>query len=91
MIIEASIQYGGSKVAHPPSFIWFSPCAFTPQLCATGALTDIFFYWGWYVMMNLSEETKGGAGTPPARALFRPAIAKGVAAARGVLEWQRRT
>ena len=59
LIIGAFIQYGG-KPAHPPSFAWFSPFSFTPQLFATGALTAIFFYWGWDVTMNLGEETKNG-------------------------------
>lgn len=59
LIIGAFIQYGG-KPAHPPSFAWFSPFSFTPQLFATGALTAIFFYWGWDVTMNLGEETKHG-------------------------------
>lgn len=64
LIIAAFVQYG-SHPAHPPSIIWFSPFAFTPQLFATGALTAIFFYWGWDVTMNLSEETKtGDAGKP---------------------------
>lgn len=64
LIIAAFIQYGGHP-AHPPSIIWFSPFSFTPQLFATGALTAIFFYWGWDVTMNLSEETKAGdAGKP---------------------------
>ena len=61
LIIGAFIQYGG-KPAHTPSFIWFSPYSFTPQLFATGALTAIFFYWGWDVTMNLSEETKASKG-----------------------------
>ena len=60
LIIGAFIEYGG-KPAHTPSFIWFSPFEFTPQLFATGALTAIFFYWGWDVTMNLSEETKTGS------------------------------
>lgn len=64
LIIGAFIQYGG-KPAHTPSVIWFSPFSFTPQLFATGALTAIFFYWGWDVTMNLSEETKGGKGGEP--------------------------
>jgi amino acid transporter len=59
LIIAAFLQYGG-KPAHTPSLIWFSPFSFTPQLFATGALTAIFFYWGWDVTMNLSEETKEG-------------------------------
>jgi len=60
LIIAAFIQYA-AKPAHAPSFIWFSPLSFTPQVFATGALTAIFFYWGWDVTMNLTEETKGGA------------------------------
>jgi amino acid transporter len=59
LIIAAFIQYGGHP-AHTPSIIWFSPFSFTPQLFATGALTAIFFYWGWDVTMNLSEESKAG-------------------------------
>ena len=61
LIISAFIQYAGHP-AHAPSIIWFSPLSFTPQLFATGALTAIFFYWGWDVTMNLSEETKLGDG-----------------------------
>ncbi len=57
LIIGAFIQYGNTP-AHAPSLIWFSPFSFTPQLFATGALTAIFFYWGWDVTMNLGEETK---------------------------------
>jgi amino acid transporter len=60
LIIAAFIQYGAHP-AHAPSLIWISPFSFTPQLFATGALTAIFFYWGWDVTMNLSEETKSGA------------------------------
>ena len=61
LIIGAFFQYGNNP-AHTPSLIWFSPFSFTPQLFATGALTAIFFYWGWDVTMNLSEETKGSQG-----------------------------
>ena len=64
LIIGALVQYG-HRPAHAPSLIWFSPFSFTPQLFATGALTAIFFYWGWDVTMNLSEESKAGeAGQP---------------------------
>ena len=64
LIIGAFIQYG-DKPAHAPSLIWFSPFEFTPQLFATGALTAIFFYWGWDVTMNLSEETRSGESGKP--------------------------
>ncbi len=59
LLIGAFMQYW-SHPAHTPSFQWFSPFSFTPQLFATGALTGMFFYWGWDVTMNLSEETKNG-------------------------------
>ncbi|MBU3602530.1 APC family permease [Polynucleobacter sp. AM-25C3] len=60
LIIGGFIRYWGSP-AHPPSVIWFSPFSFSPQLFATGALTAIFFFWGWDVTMNLSEESKSSA------------------------------
>jgi amino acid transporter len=69
LIIAAIYQYGG-KPAHAPSFIWFSPFAFTPQMFATGALIAIFFYWGWDVTMNLTEETKGGSPDPASSGVF---------------------
>jgi len=62
LIIGAFIQYG-SKPAHIPSFDWVSPLSFSAETFATGALTAIFFYWGWDVTMNLGEETK--EGIPP--------------------------
>ena len=38
--------------------------AFTPQLFATGALTSLFFFWGWDVTLNLNEETRDAAKAP---------------------------
>ncbi len=62
LMVGAFVQYGGHP-AHSPSIIWFSPFSFTPQLFATGALTAIFFYWGWDVTMNLSEESRADDST----------------------------
>ena len=69
LIIGAFVQYGG-RPAHPPSWVWFSPFSFTPQSFATGALTAIFFYWGWDVTMNLTEETRGGTPDPASLGAF---------------------
>lgn len=69
LIIGAFIHYGAHP-AHPPSFDWISPFSFTPQLFATGALTAIFFYWGWDVTMNLGEETKEGNPSPAGQGAF---------------------
>lgn len=58
LIVGAFIQYGGVPM-HAPSLIWVAPDSFSPQIFATGALTAIFFFWGWDVTMNLSEEARG--------------------------------
>lgn len=57
-LIVGALVYFSANPAHSPSFIWVSPFSFSPQLFATGALTAIFFFWGWDVTMNLSEESK---------------------------------
>jgi len=69
LIIGAFVEYG-SKPAHPPSFAWVSPFSFSAETFATGALTAIFFYWGWDVTMNLGEETKGGTPAPSSKGAF---------------------
>ncbi len=55
--------------AHTFSWNWFSPFSLSPALFADGALVAIFFYYGWDVTMNLSEETKDPTKTP-GRAAF---------------------
>ena len=69
LIIGAFIEYG-ARPAHAPSFSWISPLSFTLETFATGALTAIFFYWGWDVTMNLGEETKGGTPLPSSKGAF---------------------
>jgi amino acid transporter len=54
---------------HLFSWNWFSPFNFSPTTFASGALVAIFFYYGWDVTMNLSEETKDPHITP-GRAAF---------------------
>jgi amino acid transporter len=57
IIVAAFIQF-----AHHPAHVFglaqLSPAAFTPALFATGALTSLFFFWGWDVTVNLNEETR---------------------------------
>lgn len=69
LIIAAFVQYGGQP-AHTPSLDWISPFSFTPEMFATGALTAVFFYWGWDVTMNLGEETKDGSPSPAGQGAF---------------------
>jgi len=68
-IIIMSFVVFPSISAHPFSWSWFSPFAFTPELFASSALVGIFFYYGWDVTMNLGEETKDSTRTP-GRAAF---------------------
>jgi amino acid transporter len=69
IIIVASFIMFPSAPQHPFSWTWFSPFEFSPKLFANGALVAIFFYYGWDVTMNLSEETKDPNRTP-GRAAF---------------------
>jgi amino acid transporter len=69
LIIGAFYQYWG-RPAHMPEWSWISPFSFTPLTFATGALTAIFFYWGWDVTMNLGEETQDGDPMPAGRGAF---------------------
>jgi len=64
LVIVASLVQYGSHPAHPFSWNWFSPVAFTPSLFATGALTALFFFWGWDVTLNLNEETQDASRAP---------------------------
>src|SRR2546428_12131538 len=38
--------------------------AFSPATFALGSLTALFFFWGWDVTLNLSEETTQSAANP---------------------------
>ncbi|MDI9314485.1 MAG: APC family permease [Hydrotalea sp.] len=69
LIIGAFYQYWG-KPLHAPSFSWLSPFAFTWETFTKGALGAIFFYWGWDVTLNLSEETKAGRPHPASKGAF---------------------
>ncbi len=64
VIAVASFKIFPHIAEHPFSWSWFSIKDFTPQTFASGALTAMFFYWGWDVVMNLNEETKDPSKTP---------------------------
>ena len=63
VIVAAIIEYG-SHPAHAISWQTFLPSAYTPGVFATGALTALFFFWGWDVTLNLNEETRDAATAP---------------------------
>jgi amino acid transporter len=50
---------------HTFSWHWFSPSVFHGTTgFFGGALIAAFYYWGWDVVANLNEETKGATKTP---------------------------
>lgn len=68
-ILLAMAKYGAHP-AHAFSWVWLSPGSFTLQLFATGALTALFFFWGWDVTVNLTEETRDASRAPGHGALW---------------------
>ncbi|OYV43244.1 MAG: hypothetical protein B7X10_06430, partial [Burkholderiales bacterium 21-58-4] len=64
MVVVVAVVKFAAAPAHPFSWKWFSLAEFTPRLFATGALTSLFFFWGWDVTVNLNEETKDSSRAP---------------------------
>lgn len=64
IIAVASFVVFPNIAEHQFSWEWFYITDFTPQTFASGALIAMFFYWGWDVVMNLTEETKDSKKTP---------------------------
>ncbi|TAK91305.1 MAG: APC family permease [Burkholderiaceae bacterium] len=73
VVMIAVIKFGAAP-AHPFSWKWFSVTEFTPQLFASGALTALFFFWGWDVTVNLNEETRDSSHAPGRGALWAMVI-----------------
>ncbi len=63
LIVAAVVQYSAHPT-HALSWRSFALTEFTPTLFATGALTGLFFFWGWDVTLNLTEETRDAANAP---------------------------
>lgn len=74
LIVVAAIMQYSAAPAHPLTIAWFSATEFTPQLFATGALTALFFFWGWDVTVNLNEETRNATHAPGRGALWAMVI-----------------
>jgi amino acid transporter len=52
----------------------FAPMAFSPATFASGAVIAVFFFWGWDVPLNASEETRESQRIPGLAALTGLAI-----------------
>jgi amino acid transporter len=61
VIVVAAMVQGAAHPAQAISWHDLSLFRFTPETFATGALTSLFFFWGWDVTLNLNEETRNGA------------------------------
>jgi len=59
VLVAAFIHTGVSGMANPFSRSWFG-FGYTPAAFSASALMVVFFYWGWDVTSNLSEETVNG-------------------------------
>ncbi|MBI3371971.1 MAG: APC family permease [Betaproteobacteria bacterium] len=63
LTISALVRYG-PQALDLVSWASFAPAAFTQESFAAGALIALFFFWGWDVTLNLSEETADSRRTP---------------------------
>lgn len=63
--------------AAPMNWTAFSPAAFSVSSFASGAVIAVFFYWGWDVALNFSEETKDAKRNPGLGALIAALILTG--------------
>jgi len=61
--IAAIIEFGPHAL-HTLSWQQFSPMAFSPTSFANGAIIALFFFWGWDVSLNLTEETRDSKKSP---------------------------
>jgi amino acid transporter len=74
LIVSVAVIKFGETPVRPFSLKWFSAAEFTPQLFSTGALTALFFFWGWDVTVNLNEETRDSSQAPGRGALWAMVI-----------------
>ena len=63
LTISAIWQFGPQLLGHL-SWSAISPQAFSLESFASGAVVALFFFWGWDVTLNVSEETRDSARTP---------------------------
>ncbi|MBB4063099.1 APC family permease [Gellertiella hungarica] len=61
VIIGAGLIQWPTLAVRVPEIGWFSPFSLSASQFATGLLLGLYFYWGFDVTINLSEET-GAAG-----------------------------
>jgi amino acid transporter len=73
LLAMAFARYGtqiGAMLARTP----FAPAAFTSGSFAAGAVVAVFFFWGWDVTLNASEETRDPRRLPGVAAFIAMAV-----------------
>lgn len=61
VIVGAGLILWPTLAVRTPDLTWINPFSLSAGQFATGLLLGLYFYWGWDVTLNLSEET-GGEG-----------------------------
>ena len=71
-VLAALVLLAGVRFApwHQLSWSSLSPFSFTPAQFSSGAVIALFFFWGWDVSLNLTEETRDPARTPGVATAF---------------------
>lgn len=69
LTLVALVRYGADALAQL-SWQALLPTAFTPETFSAGAVIALFFFWGWDVTLNVSEETRHSGQTPGRAAAF---------------------
>lgn len=64
IIAFLGFKYFGSNPVQAFDSTWFSISSITPSMIFQGIALSIFFYAGWDIAVNLSEETKNKNDTP---------------------------
>ena len=69
-LAAVALARNGPQVAALLASTPFAPAAFSPGTFAAGAVIAVFFFWGWDVPLNASEETRDARHIPGAAAVL---------------------
>jgi len=69
-LAAVALARNGAQVAALASGTPFALGAFTPETFAAGAVIAVFFFWGWDVPLNASEETRNSRRVPGTAAVL---------------------
>lgn len=69
-LAAVALVRNGPQVAALISRTPFAPTAFSPETFAAGAVIAVFFFWGWDVPLNASEETRDSRLVPGVAAVL---------------------